>query len=88
MLSSPRKLLRCQYDKRESKARLVEDLEEVALDPLELKKVIQVGSALFGDLKVELVNSLRDQKDMFASLHHDMEGINLSIIVHRLKVDL
>ena len=60
----------------------------MALDPLELKKVIQVGSALFGDLKVELVNSLRDQKDMFASLHHDMEGINLSIIIHQLKVDL
>ena len=57
------------------------------MDLLELEKVVQVGSSLFGDLKAELVNFLKDHKGVFAWLHYDIEGINLSIIIHWLKVD-
>lgn len=52
-----------------------------------MEKVVQVGSALPGDLKAKLVNFLIDHNDVFAWSHHDMVGIDPFIIVHLFKMD-
>ena len=49
--------------------------------------MVQVGSQLLGCLWDQLVNFLKEHKDIFAWSLEDMPGIDLAIIAHRLNVD-
>ena len=49
--------------------------------------MIQIGSQLPGCLRDQLISFLKEHKDIFASSHKDMPGIDIVIIAHRLNVD-
>jgi hypothetical protein len=65
---------------------LAQDLEEFEIRDSEKK--IQVGLQLLKRRKEELGAFLRRNNDVFAWSHEDMPGIDPSVIVHRLNVDL
>ncbi|KAL5541827.1 hypothetical protein UlMin_009537 [Ulmus minor] len=66
----------------------VEELIEVPLFDDEPGKTCKIGSALTGQFKEDLITFLREHRDVFAWSHEDMPGINPSIIVHCLNIDL
>jgi hypothetical protein len=64
----------------------VEDLEEFEVgDPV---NKVRVGSQLPQEIKEKLVAFLWQNRDVFAWSHKDMSGIDPSVIVHKLNVDL
>ncbi|KAL5566413.1 hypothetical protein UlMin_029577 [Ulmus minor] len=48
---------------------------------------VQIGSALTGQFKEDLIVFLREHRDVFAWSHEDMPGIDPNVIVHRLNID-
>lgn len=66
-------------------AESVEEMEEIQID--ELDKKIKIGLQLPREIRGELVNFLQSNKDVFASTHEEMPGIDPSVIVHQLNVD-
>ncbi|KAL5551786.1 hypothetical protein UlMin_001962 [Ulmus minor] len=65
----------------------VEELEEIPLFEDDLTKTCKIGSSLTGQLCTDLINFLRDHRDVFAWSHEDMPGIDPKVIVHRLNID-
>ncbi|KAL5540825.1 hypothetical protein UlMin_043795 [Ulmus minor] len=65
----------------------VEELEEIPLFEDDLTKTYKIGSSLTGQLRTDLINFLRDHRDVFAWSHEDMPGIDPKVIVHRLNID-
>ncbi|KAL5555727.1 hypothetical protein UlMin_037963 [Ulmus minor] len=65
----------------------VEELEEIPLFKDDLTKTCKIGSSLTGQLRTDLINFLRDHRDVFAWSHEDMPGIDPKVIVHRLNID-
>ncbi|KAL5555767.1 hypothetical protein UlMin_038003 [Ulmus minor] len=65
----------------------VEELEEIPLFEDDLTKTCKIGSSLTGQLRTDLINFLRDHRDVFAWSHEDMPGIDPKVIVHRLNID-
>ncbi|KAL5545378.1 hypothetical protein UlMin_005065 [Ulmus minor] len=65
----------------------VEELEEIPLFENDLTKTCKIGSSLTGQLHTDLINFLRDHRDVFASSHEDMPSIDPKVIVHRLNID-
>ncbi|KAL5577222.1 hypothetical protein UlMin_018921 [Ulmus minor] len=65
----------------------VEELEEVPLFKDDLSKTCKIGSALTGQLRTDLINFLRDHRDVFAWSHEDMPGIDPKVIIHHLNID-
>jgi hypothetical protein len=64
----------------------VEDLEEFKIgDP---GKKVRIGSQLPQLVKEDMVVFLRRNIDVFTWSHEDMSGIDPSVIVHKLNVDL
>jgi hypothetical protein len=64
----------------------VEDLEEFEIgDP---RKKVRIGSQLPQLVKEDLVAFLRRNSDVFAWSHEDMPGIDPSVFIHKLNVDL
>ena len=72
---------------REKREGPIKELESIKLDDQHPERAIQVGSQLPRCLWDQLVNFLKEHKDVFAWSHEDMPGINPAIIVHRLNVD-
>ena len=50
--------------------------------------MVQIESQLPRSLRDQLVDFLKEHRDVFAWSHEDMLGIDPSVIVHRLNVDL
>ncbi|KAL5544991.1 hypothetical protein UlMin_008775 [Ulmus minor] len=65
----------------------VEELEEIPLFEDDLTKTCKIGSSLTGQLRTDLINFLRDHRDVFTWSHEDMPGIDPKVIVHRLNID-
>jgi hypothetical protein len=64
----------------------VEDLEEFEVG--DAKKRVRIGSQLPQHMKEDLVAFLRCNNDVFTWSHEDMPGIDPSVVVHKLNVDL
>ena len=62
-----------------------EELEPVSLDD-DPEHLAYIGSKLAEDLKSLLTHFLRQNKDVFAWKQADMEGIDPTVITHRLNV--
>ncbi|KAL5560487.1 hypothetical protein UlMin_036698 [Ulmus minor] len=52
------------------------ELEEIPLFEDDLTKTCKIGSSLTGQLRTDLINFLRDHRDVFAWSHEDMPGID------------
>ncbi|KAL5564321.1 hypothetical protein UlMin_027485 [Ulmus minor] len=65
----------------------VEDLEEVQFNPDEPGKTFKIGKLLCEPLWAKLIEFLRRHKNDFAWNHHDIPGIDPTIMVHSLAVD-
>ncbi|KAL5567230.1 hypothetical protein UlMin_030394 [Ulmus minor] len=67
------------------------DIYEAANRPSNVHRVNIIeapgGSSLTGQLRTDLINFLRDHRDVFAWSHEDMPGIDPKVIVHRLNID-
>ena len=65
----------------------VEEMESIKLDDQHPERTVHIGSQLPRSLQDQLVDLLKEHKEVFAWSHEDMPGIDPSIIVHRLNVD-
>ena len=66
----------------------VKELTEVPLFDDELETTCKIGLVLTGQFKEDLITFLREHHDICAWSHEDMHGIDPSIIVHHLNIDL
>ncbi|XP_059629793.1 uncharacterized protein LOC132272716 [Cornus florida] len=69
------------------RAEPTEELEEVILGDGEPEKKVSIGSLFPLGIKDELTQFLRKNRDVFAWVHEDMSGIDLTIMEHRLNVN-
>ena len=69
-------------------AESVEELEEVVLDKSRPARTIRMGTLASPVVRQDLASFLRMNQDVFTWSHEDMPGINPSIIVHKLNVNL
>ncbi|KAK4384153.1 hypothetical protein Sango_3086000 [Sesamum angolense] len=51
------------------------------------RKVTKIGSKMTEDIRNQVVNCLRRNKDIFAWTPQDLEGINPNVITHHLNLD-
>ena len=65
-----------------------EKLKSIKLDDQHLERTFQIRLQLPRSLRDQLVDLLKEHRDVFAWSHEDMPGIDLSVIVHRLNVNL
>ena len=68
--------------------KLVEELEEITLDESRPERTTRMGTLASPPIHQALAAFLRMNQDVFAWSHEDMPGIDPSIIVHRLNVNL
>ena len=66
----------------------IEELEEVVLDESRPGRTTRMGTLASPMIRQDLAGFLRINQDVFAWSHEDMPGIDPSIIVHRLNVNL
>ncbi|KAL5564424.1 hypothetical protein UlMin_027588 [Ulmus minor] len=62
-------------------------LNRMNLVGAKFEPIKSIGSSLTGQLHTDLINFLRDYRDVFAWSHEDMPGIDPKVIVHRLNID-
>ena len=67
-------------------AKLIEELEEVALDDSRIERMTRMGTLASWLIHQALIAFLRDNQDVFTWSHEGMSGIDPSIIVHKLNV--
>ena len=67
---------------------IIENLETIELVEGSPEKMTQIGTNLSLETREGIVNFLKDNFDVFAWSHEDMPRIPVSIIQHRLNVDL
>ena len=77
----------CIEDQR-TIAESVEELEKVTLDELRLEQTTRMGTLASQPIRQALAAFLKTNQDVFAWSHEDMLGIDPSVIVHRLNVNL
>ena len=65
----------------------IEDLFELLVDDNEPSKVLKLGQDLSDELREAISAFLKQNLDVFASTHSDMEGIDLEIMCHHLNID-
>ncbi|KAL0447930.1 UNVERIFIED_CONTAM: hypothetical protein Slati_1920900 [Sesamum latifolium] len=65
----------------------VEELLTVELTPGDSKNVTKIGSKMTEDVRDQVVNCLRKNKDIFAWTPQDLEGIDPGVITHHLNLD-
>ncbi|KAL0439650.1 UNVERIFIED_CONTAM: hypothetical protein Slati_2448000 [Sesamum latifolium] len=65
----------------------VEELLTVELIPSDSGKVTKIGSKMKEDVRDQVVNCLRKNKDIFAWTPQDLEGIDPDVITHHLNLD-
>ena len=66
----------------------VEELEVVTLDESRPERTIRMGTLASQLIRQALALFLKMNQDVFTWSHDDMPGIDPSVIVHRLKVNL
>ncbi|KAL0427208.1 UNVERIFIED_CONTAM: hypothetical protein Slati_2895600 [Sesamum latifolium] len=66
---------------------LVEELLTVELIPGDPDKTTKVGSKMKEDVREQVINCLRKNKDIFAWTPEDLEGIDPGVITHHLNLD-
>ena len=64
----------------------VEKLEEITLDSSDPGRTTRIGTLANPKIRQELITFLRGNRDVFAWSHEDMQGIDPSVMVHRLNV--
>ena len=69
-------------------AESVEELEEIILDESRPGRTTRMGTLASPMIRQDLAGFLRMNQDVFAWSHEDMLGIDPSVIVHRLNVNL
>ena len=75
-------------EEQRTKAEPVEELEEVTLDESRPERITRMGMLASQPIRQALAAFLKTNQDVFAWNHEDMPGINPSVIVHRLNVNL
>ena len=73
---------------QQTTAELVEELEEISLDESRPERTTRMGTLASLLIRQAFVAFLRMNQDVFAWSHEDMPGIDPSVIVHRLNVNL
>ncbi|GLT96687.1 hypothetical protein SLE2022_142930 [Rubroshorea leprosula] len=73
--------------KDETRATLVEDVEEVQIDDRDQNRKTQIGTRLNPRERVELIAFLQANKDVFAWTSVDMPRIPTSVSQHRLNTN-
>ncbi|GKV15500.1 hypothetical protein SLEP1_g26287 [Rubroshorea leprosula] len=71
----------------ETRATLVEDVEEVHIDDKDLSRKTQIGTRLSLEERAELIAFLRANNDVFAWISTDMLGISASVSQHKLSTN-
>ena len=69
-------------------AKPVEELEEIILDESRPEQMTRMGTLASPLIRQDLVGFLRMNQDVFAWSHEDMPGIDSSVIVHILNVNI
>ena len=64
-----------------------EELEEVLIDENDPTRRVKIGKKLKAEVRVQLIEFLRRNQDVFAWSHKDMVGISPTVISHVLNVD-
>ncbi|KAK4382165.1 Retrovirus-related Pol polyprotein from transposon [Sesamum angolense] len=65
----------------------VEELLTIVLTPGDQEKVTKIRSKITEDIRNQVVNCLRRNKDIFAWTPQDFEGIDPGVITHHLNLD-
>ena len=65
----------------------VKDLEGIQFDPEKPGKFFKINKLLSEPLRTDLIEFIRAHQRDFSQTHHDIPGINPSIMVHKLNVD-
>jgi len=66
----------------------LEELETISLKDEDTDKLVYVGSQFQGEIRIEVVECLQANADVFAWTLVYMLGINFEVISHYLNVDL
>ena len=66
----------------------MEELEEVLFSLDKLRKFVKIRKILCEPLRTKLIEFIWAHKGDFAWTHHEIMGIDPSIMFHRLNVDL
>lgn len=74
-------------EKEKQRAEPVEELVDVQIEEGDQGRVIKVRSMLQEDLKTQLVNFLKSNRDVFAWSHDHLTGIDPKIMSHHLGID-
>uniref|UniRef100_A0A803PCQ9 Uncharacterized protein n=1 Tax=Cannabis sativa TaxID=3483 RepID=A0A803PCQ9_CANSA len=72
---------------RRNNVGLVEELEEIEIDPDIPTRKLKIGKGLLLEVKSKSIKFLRANLDVFAWSHADMVGIDHPIISHVLNID-
>ena len=75
-------------EEQRTMAEPVEELEEVTLDELRPERMTRIGTLASPPICQALTAFLKMNQDVFAWSHEDMLGIDPSVIVHKLNVNL
>ncbi|KAL0456222.1 UNVERIFIED_CONTAM: hypothetical protein Slati_0961400 [Sesamum latifolium] len=65
----------------------VEELLTVELIPDDPDKITKIESKMKEDVREQVINCLRKNKDIFAWTPQDLEGIDPGVITHHLNLD-
>lgn len=64
-----------------------EKVEQIALFPEQLGRIIRIGTGLQAALRTDLIKLLKDNASVFAWSYADMSGISTTTISHKLGID-
>ena len=76
-----------EKDEEEKDEDKVEALEVVELAEGQVTKTTRIGTTLSPEMRVRLIQFLKENLDVFAWSHEDMPGITPEIIQHKLNVN-
>ena len=89
ILNFPCDILEALYRENEGSKLNIEEAEVVNLaDEGKNEKPVKIGVKFPKDLKHELIALLKEFKEIFAWSYHDMPGLNIEIVMHRIPVKL
>ena len=71
----------------EATTRPIGDLVDLPVDDSEPSKVLKFGKILSDELREEISTFLKQNLDVFAWTHSNMEGIDPAIMCHHLNLD-
>ena len=72
-------------EKEEEKLEALETVELADREPI---KTTRIRTTLSSEMRMRLVQFLKENLDVFTWSHEDMPGISIKVIQHRLNVDL